>query len=135
MQLPVHAEAFGERAGAGGAELHMASDPNRDQSYFLFSTTQEQLNFLRFPLGHLVSKAETRALAADYGLSVADKPDSQDICFVPDGDYAAVVKKARPAADTGGEIVDEFIKLKRMEWVEYCRHVSDWEIQRYLKFF
>ena len=67
----------------GVPELHMAADPNRDQSYFLFSTTPEQLSFLRFPLGHLVSKAETRALANKHGLAVADKPDSQDICFVP----------------------------------------------------
>jgi tRNA-specific 2-thiouridylase len=78
----------------------------RDQSYFLFSTTQEQLDFLRFPLGHLASKAETRALAAKYGLSVADKPDSQDICFVPNGDYAAVIEKLRPGAADPGEIVD-----------------------------
>ncbi|MBU3031990.1 tRNA 2-thiouridine(34) synthase MnmA [Paracoccus marinaquae] len=88
------------------AELHMAADPARDQSYFLFSTTQEQLDFLRFPLGHLQSKAETRALAAEYGLSVADKPDSQDICFVPNGDYAAVIEKLRPGAADPGEIVD-----------------------------
>lgn len=88
------------------AELHMAADPARDQSYFLFSTTQEQLDFLRFPLGHLASKAETRALAAEYGLSVADKPDSQDICFVPNGDYAAVIEKLRPGAADPGEIVD-----------------------------
>lgn len=88
------------------AELHMAADPTRDQSYFLFSTTQEQLDFLRFPLGHLASKAETRALAAEYGLSVADKPDSQDICFVPNGDYAAVIEKLRPGAADPGEIVD-----------------------------
>ena len=65
------------------AELHMAADPVRDQSYFLFSTTQAQLDYLRFPLGHLASKADTRALAAKHGLPVADKPDSQDICFVP----------------------------------------------------
>ncbi|MBU2957452.1 tRNA 2-thiouridine(34) synthase MnmA [Paracoccus sp. 1_MG-2023] len=88
------------------AELHMAADQNRDQSYFLFSTTQEQLDFLRFPLGHLESKAETRALAAEYGLSVADKPDSQDICFVPNGDYASVIEKLRPGAADPGEIVD-----------------------------
>ncbi|MFV0301681.1 MAG: tRNA 2-thiouridine(34) synthase MnmA [Paracoccus sp. (in: a-proteobacteria)] len=92
--------------GAERAELHMAADPNRDQSYFLFSTTQEQLDFLRFPLGHLESKAETRALAAEFGLSVADKPDSQDICFVPNGDYAAVIEKLRPGAADPGEIVD-----------------------------
>ena len=92
--------------GAQGAELHMAADPNRDQSYFLFSTTQEQLDFLRFPLGGLASKAETRALAAQYGLAVADKPDSQDICFVPNGDYASVIEKLRPGAADPGEIVD-----------------------------
>jgi len=92
--------------GAKGAELHMAADPNRDQSYFLFSTTQEQLDFLRFPLGGLASKAETRALAAQYGLAVADKPDSQDICFVPNGDYASVIEKLRPGAADPGEIVD-----------------------------
>lgn len=94
------------KPGAGRAELHMAADPARDQSYFLFSTTQEQLDYLRFPLGHLVSKAETRALAAEYGLSVADKPDSQDICFVPNGDYASVIEKLRPGAADPGEIVD-----------------------------
>lgn len=94
------------KMGAAGAELHCAADPAKDQSYFLFSTTQEQLDFLRFPLGHLASKAETRALAAKYGLSVADKPDSQDICFVPNGDYAAVIEKLRPGAAEPGDIVD-----------------------------
>lgn len=92
--------------GPNGAELHMAADQNRDQSYFLFSTTREQLEFLRFPLGHLASKAETRAMAANYGLSVADKPDSQDICFVPNGNYASVIEKLRPGAAEPGEIVD-----------------------------
>ncbi|RDW12416.1 tRNA 2-thiouridine(34) synthase MnmA [Paracoccus thiocyanatus] len=92
--------------GPRGAQLHMAADPARDQSYFLFSTTQEQLDFLRFPLGGLASKAETRALAAQYGLAIADKPDSQDICFVPDGDYASVIEKLRPGAADPGEIVD-----------------------------
>lgn len=92
--------------GPDGAELHMAADPNRDQSYFLFSTTREQLEFLRFPLGGLASKAETRALAARYGLVVADKPDSQDICFVPEGNYAAVIEKLRPGAADPGDIVD-----------------------------
>lgn len=92
--------------GAGRAELHRAADPNRDQSYFLFTTTQEQLDFLRFPLGHLESKAETRALAARFGLEVADKPDSQDICFVPDGKYARLVEKLRPEAGEPGDIVD-----------------------------
>ncbi|WP_147125031.1 tRNA 2-thiouridine(34) synthase MnmA [Shimia ponticola] len=91
--------------GPAGAELHMAADHTRDQSYFLFSTTSEQLDFLRFPLGHLKSKAETRALAAKYGLPVADKPDSQDICFVPNGNYAAVIEKLRPGAADPGEIV------------------------------
>ena len=94
------------RIGANGPELHRAADPARDQSYFLFSTTPEQLSFLRFPLGHLPTKAATRALAAQYGLAVADKPDSQDICFVPDGNYAAVIEKLRPGAAEPGEIVD-----------------------------
>ncbi|MDT8855394.1 tRNA 2-thiouridine(34) synthase MnmA [Paracoccaceae bacterium Fryx2] len=94
------------KTGALGPELHCATDAARDQSYFLFSTTAEQLDYLRFPLGHLASKAETRALAARYGLSVADKPDSQDICFVPNGDYAAVIEKLRPEAVAPGEIVD-----------------------------
>ncbi|WP_109464474.1 tRNA 2-thiouridine(34) synthase MnmA [Albibacillus kandeliae] len=91
--------------GPNGPELHCAEDANRDQSYFLFSTTPEQLDFLRFPLGHLPSKAATRELAAQYGLSVADKPDSQDICFVPNGDYASVIEKLRPGAGEPGEIV------------------------------
>lgn len=94
------------KMGASKAELHSAADAARDQSYFLFSTKQEQLDYLRFPLGHLESKAETRALATKYGLSVADKPDSQDICFVPNGDYASVIKKLRPEAADPGEIVD-----------------------------
>ena len=92
------------KMGENGPELHSAADPNRDQSYFLFSTTPEQLAYLRFPLGHLPSKDATRALAAKYGLAVADKPDSQDICFVPNGNYAAVIEKLRPGA--AGEIVD-----------------------------
>ena len=89
-----------------GAELHQATDPARDQSYFLFSTTRDQLDYLRFPLGHLASKSETRALAARYGLPVADKPDSQDICFVPNGNYASVIEKLRPGSAEPGEIVD-----------------------------
>ena len=93
------------KMGAHGPELHRAGDPARDQSYFLFSTTPEQLAFLRFPLGHLTSKAETRALAEKHGLAVADKPDSQDICFVPDGNYAGVIEKLRPGAAEPGEIV------------------------------
>ncbi|MEM6355437.1 MAG: tRNA 2-thiouridine(34) synthase MnmA [Pseudomonadota bacterium] len=93
------------REGPAGPELHRAADPARDQSYFLFATTREQLDYLRFPLGHLYSKAETRALAAKHGLPVADKPDSQDICFVPQGNYAAVIEKLRPGAAEPGEIV------------------------------
>ena len=92
---------FGEK----GPELHCAADPKRDQSYFLFPTTREQLNFLRFPIGHLKSKNETRALANKFNLSVSDKPDSQDICFVPNGDYSAVIEKLRPGAAEPGEIV------------------------------
>lgn len=93
------------KTGVQGAELHAAADAARDQSYFLFSTTPAQLAFLRFPLGHLASKADTRALAGKYGLSVADKPDSQDICFVPNGDYASVIRKLRPEAADPGDIV------------------------------
>jgi tRNA-specific 2-thiouridylase len=95
------------KVGPRGPELHCAEDAARDQSYFLFSTTAEQLSFLRFPLGHLPSKAATRALAERYGLGVADKPDSQDICFVPNGDYASVIKKLRPGAADPGDIVDQ----------------------------
>ena len=91
--------------GPHGPELHRAADPARDQSYFLFSITREQLAFLRFPLGELGSKAETRALAARYGLPVADKPDSQDICFVPNRSYAAVIERLRPGAAEPGDIV------------------------------
>ncbi|TFI58347.1 tRNA 2-thiouridine(34) synthase MnmA [Sphingomonas parva] len=91
--------------GANGPELHRAADPARDQSYFLFATTRAQLDYLRFPLGDL-PKPLVRELARDLGLVVADKPDSQDICFVPGGDYAAVVKKVRPEAAEEGEIVD-----------------------------
>lgn len=89
----------------GKAKMLRAADPARDQSYFLFATTQEQLDFLRFPLGHLKSKAETRELAARFGLQVADKPDSQDICFVPTGGYAKVIEKLRPGALDAGDIV------------------------------
>jgi len=94
------------KMGPEKAELHAAADGARDQSYFLFSTKQEQLDFLRFPLGHLPSKDATRELAAKFGLSVADKPDSQDICFVPNGNYAAVIEKLRPGAAEAGDIVD-----------------------------
>ncbi|MEC7701998.1 MAG: tRNA 2-thiouridine(34) synthase MnmA [Pseudomonadota bacterium] len=89
----------------GQAELHAAVDSTKDQSYFLFATTQEQLNFLRFPLGGW-TKDVTRMHAERLGLLNADKPDSQDICFVPNGDYASVVKKIKPEAENAGEIVD-----------------------------
>ena len=92
--------------GRSGPEMHRAKDLERDQSYFLFSTTREQLGFLRFPLGTVISKAQTRNLAEEYGLAVADKPDSQDICFVPNGDYAAVIERLRPGAAEPGSIVD-----------------------------
>jgi len=91
-------------AGAAGAELHRALDPARDQSYFLYGTTEAQLDFLRFPLGGL-PKSETRRLAEAAGLRVAAKPDSQDICFVPDGDYAKVVRSVRPEGEAAGLIV------------------------------
>lgn len=94
------------KMGANGPELHSAEDARRDQSYFLFSTTPEQLDYLRFPLGHLPDKDATRAMAADYGLAVADKPDSQDICFVPNGDYASVIEKLRPGSAEPGDIID-----------------------------
>ena len=84
--------------------LYRPLDAERDQSYFLFATTQEQVDYLRFPLGGL-SKAETRALAAEMGLAIAEKPDSQDICFVPQGRYSDVIAKLRPHAALGGEIV------------------------------
>jgi tRNA-specific 2-thiouridylase len=89
----------------GRVELWKGRDPARDQSYFLYGTTREQLDYLRFPLGDL-PKSEVRRLAAAEGLIVADKPDSQDICFVPDGDYASLVKKLRPETAAPGEIVD-----------------------------
>jgi tRNA-specific 2-thiouridylase len=90
--------------GESGAELHRAKDFSKDQSYFLFTTTSEQLDFLRFPLGDL-DKSETRALAERFNLPVANKPDSQDICFVPNGNYAQLVSKLRPGACDPGEIV------------------------------
>jgi tRNA-specific 2-thiouridylase len=91
--------------GAAGPELHRAADAGRDQSYFLYRTTRAELDFLRFPLGDL-AKDETRALARRFALPVAAKPDSQDICFVPNGSYADVVAKLRPGAIEPGEIVD-----------------------------
>ena len=89
----------------GSLELHKGRDPARDQSYFLYGTTLDQLGFLRFPLGDL-PKSDVRRLAEEAGLAVADKPDSQDICFVPDGDYAGLVKKLRPETEAPGDIVD-----------------------------
>ena len=89
----------------GRPELHKGADPRRDQSYFLYGTTRDQLDFLRFPLGDL-PKDEVRRIAGELRLSVAAKPDSQDICFVPDGDYAGLVKRLRPETEAAGEIVD-----------------------------
>ncbi len=91
-------------SGAAGAELHRALDPARDQSYFMFGTTEAQLEFLRFPLGGL-PKMRVRELAEAAGLRNAAKPDSQDICFVPDGDYAKIVKALRPEGAQAGNIV------------------------------
>jgi tRNA-uridine 2-sulfurtransferase len=94
------------QAGAGGHRtLHRAADENRDQSYFLYATTQDQLNLLRFPLGSL-PKSRTRELAAELGLAIAEKPDSQDICFVPSGRYADVIERLKPGAARPGKIVD-----------------------------
>ena len=92
------------RQGAAGRELHQSADTERDQSYFLFSTTREQLDFLRFPLGDR-RKAEVRALAAEMAMPVAGKSDSQDICFVPSGSYAQIIEKLRPGAVMPGDIV------------------------------
>jgi tRNA-specific 2-thiouridylase len=96
----VRREVNGDRV-----ELHKGADPRRDQSYFLYGTTREQLDFVRFPLGDL-PKDEVRRIAAELGLAVAAKPDSQDICFVPDGDYAGLVKRLRPETEEAGDIVD-----------------------------
>ncbi len=92
--------------GKNGMEMHVAVSHVKDQSYFLFSTTREQLDFLRFPLGELKSKTETRRLAEKFGLQVADKPDSQDICFVPNGSYSDLIRKLRPESDSPGLIVN-----------------------------
>mgnify|MGYP001337560782 FL=1 len=89
----------------GHASMYRAKDHNRDQSYFLFSTTQEQLEYLRFPLGE-IDKSETRSIAKKLNLNVADKPDSQDICFVPNGDYSSVIKRLRPESFMKGKIID-----------------------------
>ncbi|MBT3397234.1 MAG: tRNA 2-thiouridine(34) synthase MnmA, partial [Alphaproteobacteria bacterium] len=90
--------------GDEGPELHQGADPSRDQSYFMFATTREQLEYLRFPLGDM-DKTETRAIADRFGLKVAAKPDSQDICFVPDGDYARTIERLMPEAAVPGDIV------------------------------
>ena len=90
--------------GALGSELHRSRDPARDQSYFLFATTPDQLDYLRFPLGGL-EKRQVRAVGAALGLTVADKPDSQDICFVPEGRYTTVIDKLRPAVAAAGDVV------------------------------
>ncbi len=92
--------------GREGPELHRAADAARDQSYFLFATSGAELEFLRFPLGALESKAEVRRLAEGFGLGVAAKPDSQDICFVPEGRYGETIERLRPGAGRPGEIVD-----------------------------
>ncbi len=89
----------------GKASLYRAKDLNRDQSYFLFGTSQNQLNYLRFPLGE-IKKEETRSIASKLKLNVADKPDSQDICFVPNGDYSSVIRKFRPESFKEGDIID-----------------------------
>ena len=89
----------------GYSNLYRAKDQSRDQSYFLFNTSQEQLDYLRFPLGE-IDKAETRSIAQKLNLNVADKPDSQDICFVPNGDYSSVIKKFRPESFKAGKILD-----------------------------
>jgi tRNA-uridine 2-sulfurtransferase len=105
---------MGEEGAELRPQLHRAIDPARDQSYFLFATTRDQLDYLRFPLGGM-PKTAVRAIAQDMGLVVAMKPDSQDICFVPNGDYASVVRKVRPEADHDGPILD-------MEGRELGRH-------------
>jgi len=97
--------------GRNGAELHQAADAARDQSWFLFATTRAQLEYCRFPLGDMASKAEVRAEAARMGLPVAVKPDSQDICFVPTGSYAEIVGKFRPDALEAGELVSDSGKI------------------------
>jgi tRNA-specific 2-thiouridylase len=90
--------------GKNGSELHIGIDPQKDQSYFLFSTTQAQLDYLHFPLGHF-TKEETRNMAQKFGLAIADKPDSQDICFVPNGNYRDIISKLKPGALHKGKII------------------------------
>ena len=94
------------KEGKFGPEMHSANDKEKDQSYFLFATTADQLNFLRFPLGHFKSKTETRMLAKELGLKIHEKPDSQDICFVNKGTYADVIKENYPKANIRGDIID-----------------------------
>ncbi len=92
-------------------EFHRAADASKDQTYFLFATTRDQLNYLRFPIGHL-PKDRVRALAAEFGLKIAAKPDSQDICFVPNGNYASVIEKLRPGAAEPGELLPEEVGVE-----------------------
>jgi tRNA-specific 2-thiouridylase len=101
-----YVDSRSRRDGSGHRDLLTPADMSRDQSYFLFATTQEQADYLRFPLGRL-TKVETRQIATELGLIVADKPDSQDICFVPQGRYSDVIAKLRPDAAESGEIVHE----------------------------
>ena len=96
------------KEGKFGPEMHSAKDKEKDQSYFLFATTSEQLNFLRFPLGPFKSKTDTRILAKELGLKIHEKPDSQDICFVNKGTYADVIKENYPKANIRGDIIDTF---------------------------
>jgi len=100
-----YVESRAREPGSARRDMFTPADLSRDQSYFLFATTQDQLDYLRFPLGTL-TKAETRAIAAALGLDVAAKPDSQDICFVPEGDYAELIRKLRPEGVAPGDIVD-----------------------------
>lgn len=107
-ELGAHALATGHYVrkleGSNGAELHSGLDVQKDQSYFLFATTKQQLEFLHFPLGSY-TKSQTRKLAEDFGLEISDKPDSQDICFVPEGNYRDVINKIRPEAASKGKIL------------------------------
>ena len=99
------------------AEMYRAQDLSKDQSYFLFNTTQEQLDFLRFPLGEMTKK-ETRLIASELKLNVAEKPDSQDICFVPNGNYASIIEKYRPESFEKGNIVN--LENKKPDQTFWC---------------